>query len=350
MLSYFGEDWPDENCDGCDNCQAPREAYDGTIAAQKLLSCVVRIRQKTGPEFGFGLNHIVEVLTGAETDQVRKWRHDQISTYGIGKEIKRAEWQNIARQLIRLGYLRQSSEKFPKIEITQEGLEALTQRKKVTLMLSVEPKPEAVKRTGEIPCDELLFERLRTLRRKLADERDVAAYIILSDVALRQMANKYPVTVAEFARISGVNQRKLDDFAEPFTTEIAAYLQSNPRQVFADSLTAVATRAQPRAGMNDTARETLKLFRSGMAPADIASERMLVPGTIYGHLVMAVESGQTLRMDQFFTDQDQNLIDDALNKCSGNITAAKEMLGGKYDHGQIRLYMVLRAKEGSRAG
>ena len=345
LLSYFGEEWPDESCGGCDNCQAPRESYDGTIAAQKLLSCVVRIRQKTGPDYGFGLNHLVEVHTGAETDQVRKWRHNELSTYGIGKDIKRADWQNIARQLIRLGFLRQTSEKFPKIEITQAGLDTLTQRNKVMLTKTTEPKPEKVQRTGEIPCDELLFYRLRTLCHKIAHERDVPAYVIFSDVALRQMANKYPVTLEDFSRISGVGQRKLDEFAEPFTAEIAAYLKTNPRQIFADSLTPVDSRpSATRTRINDTARETLNKFCSGMTPEEIAAERMLVPGTIYGHLAMAVECGEALQMEQFFTAQDQALINDALNKCSGNVRTARELLGGKYEQSQFRLYLALRTK------
>jgi len=147
------------------------------------------------------------------------------------------EWQAVGRELIRLGYLRQTSEKFSVIELTPEGREVLTQRRKVLLTKTVEPKPQTARRRGDIPCDEQLFERLRALRRRIADEHDVAAYIIFSDVALREMANRYPANREEFARISGVSRQKLAAYAEPFIDEIAAYLRAYPKQIFEDSFT-----------------------------------------------------------------------------------------------------------------
>src|SRR6185436_4426293 len=131
LLGYFGERYgarssssariesePDHaeqelrapNCGGCDNCLAPRATWDGTIAAQKLLSCVYRIREKSG--FGVGLNHVVEVLTGADTEKVRKFGHQSLSTYSIGGEHTRAEWGAVGRELVRQGLLIQNNEKF----------------------------------------------------------------------------------------------------------------------------------------------------------------------------------------------------------------------------------------------
>jgi ATP-dependent DNA helicase RecQ len=110
LLGYFGEEFAETNCGACDNCLSPRATFDGTLAAQKLLSCVYRIREMSG--FGVGLNHIVEVLTGADTEKIRRWGHAQLSTYGIGHEHTRAEWSAIGRELIRLGLLAQTTEKF----------------------------------------------------------------------------------------------------------------------------------------------------------------------------------------------------------------------------------------------
>jgi ATP-dependent DNA helicase RecQ len=246
LLGYFGEEWPDGRCNGCDNCLSPRETFDGTLAAQKFLSCVYRVREKNG--FGFGLNQIVEILTGADTENIRKWGHDKLSTYGIGGEMKRAEWQAIGRELVRLGFLRQTTEKFSVIELTDEGRAALRDRRKVALTKpAAVPEPKA-KRAGEIACDEALFERLRTLRRRLADERDVPAYIIFSDVALREMARNYPADLVAFGRISGVGRQKRDQFGEAFVEEIAHYLRGNPRQIFADSFKAPATPSQAAFG------------------------------------------------------------------------------------------------------
>jgi ATP-dependent DNA helicase RecQ len=220
------------NCGACDNCLSPRGTFDGTIAAQKFLSCVYRIREKT--RFGVGLNHVIEVLTGAETEKIHRWEHEQLSTYGIGKEHSRPEWAAIGRELIRLGLLRQTAEKFSVLELTAAGLAVLKQRKPMTLTKPVTAPEPKVQRIGEIACDEALFDRLRRLRKQLADERDVPAYIVFSDVALRQMARNYPASEREFMRISGVGEKKLREFGDIFLGEIAAYLQANARQIFAD--------------------------------------------------------------------------------------------------------------------
>ncbi|HEX3719091.1 MAG TPA: DNA helicase RecQ [Verrucomicrobiae bacterium] len=235
LLLYFGERSPVEKCGGCDNCLTPRATFDGTVAAQKLLSCVFRIREKSN--FDVGLNHITEVLTGADTDKIRRWGHDKLSTYGIGGEHTRFEWQAIGRELMRIGYLRQASGQFSTLELTDEGRAALRQRKSIVLTQPIaapaEKEKERVPRSGEITCDEELFERLRQLRKTLADARNVPAYIIFSDVSLRQMARHYPANEEQFARINGVGEKKLKEFGASFLSEITAYLQTHPRQMFA---------------------------------------------------------------------------------------------------------------------
>jgi ATP-dependent DNA helicase RecQ len=232
LLRYFGESSEAGTCGGCDNCLSPRATFDGTVAAQKLLSCVYRIREKT--PFDVGLNHVVEVLTGADTDKIRRWRHDNLSTYGIGREHSRHEWQAIGRELTRIGYLRQTG-KFGTLELTAEGLAALRQRKPIVLTQPMTAPAEKTRmpRSGEITCDEELFERLRQLRKTLADERNVPAYIVFSDVSLRQMARHYPANDEQLARINGVGEKKLKEFGASFLSEIAAHLQQNVRQMFA---------------------------------------------------------------------------------------------------------------------
>ena len=231
LLHYFSESYLDENCGGCDNCLTPRETYDGTLLAQKFLSCIYRVRQQSG--FDFGMNQIVEVLTGADTESIRKWNHTKLSTYGIGREHTRPEWKAIGRQLIRYGFIQQATDKFNVLSLTSEGLVALKQRKSVSLTKPVARAEAKAQRAGEIACDEALFEKLRQLRKRLADERGVPPYIVFSDVSLRQMAREYPANERDFTRISGVGQKKLEEFGAIFLTEISAHLQQNPRQIFA---------------------------------------------------------------------------------------------------------------------
>src|SRR5438874_5970721 len=123
LLRYFGEEFAETPCNGCDNCLTPRETFDGTVHAQKFLSCVYRIHEKHG--FGFGLNHVVDVLCGADTDPIRQRGHDRLSTYGIGQDLERSAWQAIGRVLLRLGFVAAAPGKFATLQLTQTGLAAL---------------------------------------------------------------------------------------------------------------------------------------------------------------------------------------------------------------------------------
>src|SRR6266571_516327 len=131
LLKYFGEHLSPPSCEGCDNCLSPRETFDGTVHAQKFLSCVYRIYSKHG--FGFGLNHIVDVLCGAETEGIRQRGHDRLSTYGIGQDLKRSAWQAIGRELLRLGLVAAAPGKFATLQLSDAGLAALRGRKPITL-------------------------------------------------------------------------------------------------------------------------------------------------------------------------------------------------------------------------
>lgn len=246
LLAYFGETYSEPNCGSCDNCLTPSERWDATLPSQKLLSCVYRIREHSG--FSTGLTHVVEVLTGANTAKIRDYQHDMLSTYGIGRDSDRAEWLRIGRELIRLGYLSQDNERFNVLEITPQGRDALRSRSPIFLARRPQaatqvpdrmPLPEkaGIRQAGNvglISCDERLFETLRALRKRLADERDVPAYIILSDVTLRQIARHYPTTEAELMRMTGVGEKKLRDFGAILLQTVSDYLQANPRQSFAD--------------------------------------------------------------------------------------------------------------------
>lgn len=233
LLAYFGEAFSAGDCNACDNCLEPRATYDGTLVAQKFLSCVYRIRRASG--FSTGLNHVVEVLTGADTDRIRRWGHDQLTTYGIGAELSRPQWSAVGRELMRLGHLTVSDGEFATIELTESGVALLKDRTAVTLTKPMDlPKARRViRREGDIACDELLFERLRALRKRLADERQVPAYIIFGDTTLRAMANRYPVTTTDMDGIPGMGEKKKAEFAEIFAETIADYLKTNSRQSFA---------------------------------------------------------------------------------------------------------------------
>src|SRR5438309_917869 len=350
LLKYFGEDYPprDETaggqrpplqtpCDGCDNCLEPRETFDGTMHAQKFLSCVYRIHARHG--FGFGLNHVVDILRGADTEMIRQRRHNELSTYGIGRDLKRDAWQAIGRELLRLGLVECSPGRFATLTLTAAGREVLRNRTPITLTKQIDIATQREKpRAGAIECDELLFEQLRALRRKLADERDVPAYVIFSDASLREMARNYPTTASEFRRIPGVGEQKLKDFAQPFLSEIRAYLTTNERRTFTEN--GGPLRPPRRARLNDSQLETLRRFQRGEAVEDIARARGFVRSTIYGHLLAAIESGKLPQARQrFFTPAQEKEIAAAFQRISdGNLVDVTALLGNKYDIGELRIF------------
>ena len=234
LLAYFGEKFPADNCGACDNCLEPRETHDGTVVAQKFLSCLYRIAQNS--TFNVGLNHIVEVLTGADTEKVRRWGHDQLTTYGIGRDLSRPQWAATARELMRLGYVAVAEGEFATLELTPAGREVLRSRAPITLTKPMDlPKTRrVVRREGDIACDEILFEHLRALRKRLADERKVPAYIVFGDATLCQMAREYPTDLPAMQGITGLGEKKRAEFGGIFAAAIGEFLQTNPRMAFND--------------------------------------------------------------------------------------------------------------------
>ncbi len=360
LLAYFGETYgvppsggettePAEagapNCNACDNCLTPRATFDGTVAAQKFMSCVFRIRQAS--DFGTGLNHVIEVLTGAQSERVLKWGHDNLTTYNIGHEHSRSEWAAIGRELLRLGFLRQTTDKFPVIELTDAGRAVLTARTKVTLTKPVSAPDKVVSHVGEIACDELLFEKLRRLRKELADARAVPSYIVFSDVALRQMARLYPQTEADFSRISGVGTSKLRDFGAQFLEEIAAHLRANPKQIFADESFTQKPSAPKRSKLTETVVATLHYWRGGRTAEEIAHLRDVKPSTIYGHLADAVDAGETVDLNRVLTADQQTRAAKAFYQYGwANIPGVLESLGSAFDYGQLKVFRAMKNRDG----
>jgi ATP-dependent DNA helicase RecQ len=336
LLRYFGEVFPHDNCGACDNCLAPRETYDATLAAQKLLSCVYRIRERSG--FSMGLAHVVNVLAGANTEMIRKHAHNEISTYGIGKELPREQWMQIGRELTRLGLLRQNAERMNVIELTDEGRAALKDRRAIQLTRQKDLKRPA-KQSGQVECDEGLYSQLKTARLNVARIRNVHPDVIFTDTALRHMARHYPTTPEEFAGVPGVGTQKAHDFADLFTSEIREYLAIHNKQAFAPQ----------RRRMPETARESLQLLRSGKTISEIAALRGLAQTTIESHLASAIEAGEQIDIRLFVSEAAEREIRAAVAKHPGGfLSPIKNALGEKYSYSQIRFVVAAVGRDTSK--
>jgi ATP-dependent DNA helicase RecQ len=313
LLGYFGEVHEEENCGGCDICLDPREKWNATVEAQKFLSCLIRIQQKSG--FSLGMNHVIQVLTGANTEKIRKWGHNTITTYGIGSDHTRPEWSEIGGQLVQQGLASLSNDNFQTLNITAAGQTFLKDRD--TLTLTRRPQKEGVKtsasvaRSGSVACDEGLFNQLRKLRKKLAEARSVPPYVIFGDVTLRHIARHYPETDTAFLALPGVGSKKLADFGEEFLGEVKTWLASNPKQTFAGEKITPATKTKMKSenGVPGTALESLELFKNGLDLDGIATKRNLTRGTIGSHIAKAIEAGMiTIPRETFLSPEDDARI------------------------------------------
>jgi ATP-dependent DNA helicase RecQ len=220
LLAHFGETLAGP-CSGCDNCDAPRARYDGTILAQKFLSNVVRVRAAGG--FGVGLNHLVDVLVGKKNEKIERWNHDALSTFGIGRDLARERWIAVGRELVRLELLHATPGLRSVLELTERGRRVLLERQPVELTVDVTPAQARVTADPSDVYDHDAFETLRTLRKRIADDRDVPAYVIFPDTTLRAMARDLPATLEDLRRVPGVGDKKLADFGDIFLAALAAF-------------------------------------------------------------------------------------------------------------------------------
>ncbi|HEY5113822.1 MAG TPA: RecQ family ATP-dependent DNA helicase, partial [Coriobacteriia bacterium] len=222
LLGYFGETL-DHDCGNCDVCLDPPELYDATVDAQKALSAVYRMGER------FGAGQVIDVLVGANTDKVAKWGHDQLSVFGVGADRSRDEWTSIIRQLIHHGYLYQDIAEYSALKfrpsargVLRGETELRFARPRVHVKADKKRKvPRSVALSGS-DVDEELFERLRELRREIAAEQDVPAYVVFSDKTLADMAARRPQTADEFLEVFGVGEAKLKRYGDVFLEAIPA--------------------------------------------------------------------------------------------------------------------------------
>lgn len=224
LLAYFGQDPDPAGCGNCNTCLTPPETWDGTVAAQKVLSTVVRLKRERGQKFGAG--QIIDILLGKRTAKVIQFDHDQLSVFGIGEELTEGEWRGVTRQLLAQGLLAVEGE-YGTLVLTEDSGAVLRREREVPLRK--EPKkPATAKSAGggrgdrkakaaaaELPAElQPAFEALRAWRAEQAREQGVPAYVIFHDATLREIATVWPTSVGQLGGISGVGEKKLATYGE----------------------------------------------------------------------------------------------------------------------------------------
>ena len=334
QLSYFGEHFPG-NCANCDNCRHPKPLEDWTIAAQKFLSCVARCQER------YGMSHIIDVLRGSKNQKVLLNRHDQLSTYGIGKDRSLEAWRILARSLLHQNLMDEATDGYSVLKLNALSWEIL--RKQRSVYVAIDPtKTETPRSTAESLDNELveeLYERLQKLRKQLADEQSVPPYVVFANTSLQEMAKRQPQTLEQFANISGVGSRKLQQYGEAFTTVIRTYREEKglPTAPAFPTPAAMLSNAAPTAP-NYTQLVTLELYQKGLKPGEIAEQRNLRLNTVMTHLAELLERGEAIEIDRLLLSDRKEKIIQAI-KIVGVISlrGIRDYLGEVYGYDEIRL-------------
>ncbi|MBM0108186.1 DNA helicase RecQ [Steroidobacter sp. S1-65] len=220
QLRYFGEVL-NGSCWNCDNCRSPRQLQDRTIEAQQFLSCIARLAQRRER---FGAAYLIDILRGSQSQRLIDNGHAQLSVYGIGKHHSIETWRGVARALLHQGLVQETQDGYPVLSLNALSWEVLRGERKVQI---ADAPPSGRRKSETRPgaedvhvADQPLFDRLRALRKRLADQSGVPPYVIFHDATLREMVRRAPASLEEFAAIPGVGQAKLARYGQLFTDEI----------------------------------------------------------------------------------------------------------------------------------
>jgi len=329
LLSYFG-DLREHDCDNCDICTDPPQRFDASEQAKKALSCVYRVGER------FGMMHVIEVLRGSKNQRVLDFRHNQLSTYGIGTDTSANDWENIIRQLIHLGYLAQDFTRFGALKLTAAARPVLKGETQVILGRprdAVETVAKGKKKVGgKKDYDQALFDALRATRKTLADEAGVPPFVVFSDATLAEMARSRPTHSCEMLQVSGVGEHKLRQYGKIFMDVIAGYDQESSVKIesgFSDKDLALT--------MSDTQRETLRLYREGLDLSGMAKRRGLKSSTIAAHLEELLNMGADIDLLRFVNADKIPLIRARLEKVGlGSLSEIFEGLPETFSYEDIR--------------
>lgn len=308
LLEYFGETYAQASCGMCDNCTtAKRPAADLSVPAQKLLSCVKR----TGESFGVA--HVIDVLRGSNAKKVLQRGHDRLSTYGIGTEYSALQWRHLARQLLHQGFMVQDMDHgalrlTPKSwalfrgECTFQGSVPEAGTAAAPAAAATAPKAAATTKTGPAPPphDADLFDRLRAVRKELADAASVPPFVIFSDKTLMEMAAWYPQSAAALLQINGVGQVKAQQYGERFLAAIRDYCSERGIAEVPRPQTAAAALADPTRTSTGEKRRFVAMgeaFNAGATIAELSAAHNIKHTTIVAHLERYGQAGHALNAE-----------------------------------------------------
>ena len=344
LMEYLGESWPQTNCGGCDICLLPREEFDATEIAQKILSTVIRTGER------FGVNYLVDVLRGSANKAVRTRGHHELPVFGISRDVDSDDLKEMVRSLVTNGLLAQNGGDYPTLGVSQRGHKFLKNREKLTL---TRPKQAAPVRQVAFPGDRetaydtKLFDELAALRLEIATDREVPAYQIFGNKSLQQMAFHMPQNELEFSKISGVGDAKLRDFSERFLEVINEYVEATGQPAAVNRVPVSAPKNRVR-GISMSIRETKDLVAQGLSFEEVAEQRGISETTIRSHLERFIQEGGQVDLGHLMPPEDRRTQIAAAFREMGEarLTPVREFLGEDYTWDELAVVrMDMRQQE-----
>ena len=344
LMEYLGESWPQTNCGGCDICLLPREEFDATEIAQKILSTAIRTGER------FGVNYLVDVLRGSANKAVRTRGHHELPVFGISRDVDSDDLKEMVRSLVTNGLLAQNGGDYPTLGVSQRGHKFLKNREKLTL---TRPKQAAPVRQVAFPGDRetaydtKLFDELAALRLEIATDREVPAYQIFGNKSLQQMAFHMPQNELEFSKISGVGDAKLRDFSERFLEVINEYVEATGQPAAVNRVPVSAPKKRVR-GISMSIRETKDLVAQGLSFEEVAEQRGISETTIRSHLERFIQEGGQVDLGHLMPPEDRRTQIAAAFREMGEarLTPVREFLGDDYTWDELAVVrMDMRQQE-----
>ena len=351
LSEYFGQEYTPTSgsgCGACDICLHEAEAVpDSTVIAQKILSCIFRAAGSDPDRpYHYGAKHIVTILRGRATAEVTRRGHHQLSTFGLLADVPADTLSNYIDQLVDIGALGREHGQYPTLYLTSLSWEVLKSKRQVELRAThaTEATPDASSSTEPAaPFDTGLFERLRELRRELATEFAVPAYIIFGDAALQDMARVRPTSTDTFGRVKGVGERKVADFGERFTAAIAEYCLSHDLSINNAPTGGTLRRAtRSSSGSKSPAKvRSFAMFDQRRSIEEVAKEVGLTTGTIHEHLAHYIEERKPADIHTWVDPKTYDLITTTARKINADrLKPVFEHLAGLVPYEKIRITLT----------
>jgi ATP-dependent DNA helicase RecQ len=338
LLNYFDEEASDY-CGHCDICLTQSERVDSTIIAQKVLSAVYRLKER------FGTLYVVDFLRGSQSEKIRP-EHKALKTYGAGADLSKEDWIRYIHELMALGYLGKSDGPYPVLQLTAKSFDVLNGT--LPVLLTKSKQIIEIAAPAQLPHETELFSQLKVLRKIIAESENVAAYIVLSDATLLELATYLPQSKEEFSRISGFGEVKLEKYGKPFGRVVAEYCEKKglPSRIILKR----PRRIRKANGeiITDTKLQSFELFKKGISIEEIAQQRKLSPVTVEGHLAHYVEFGE-IEVTRLVPSEKIKIIEEAILQYGiEKLAPLKEALGEGYSFGEIRAVIAhLNLRSGS---